>query len=76
MNTERGIAQFVVPTVFGALAIILVILRLICRPRSRPSLGCDDYMIVVALVSSSHITPPTAEKLIAYRFSFYARLGQ
>lgn len=76
MDTERGIAQLVVPTVFGALAIILVILRLTCRPNSKPSLGFDDYMIVVALVFSSDITPPTAEKLIAYRFSFSARLQQ
>lgn len=74
MDTERGITQLVVPTVFGALAIILVILRLICRPLSKPSLGLDDYMIVAALVFSSGITTPTTEKLTAHRFPFYARL--
>lgn len=63
MAPEGGIAQLVVSTVFGAMAIILVILRLICRPPSKPSLGIDDYMIVVALVFGLDITPPTAEKL-------------
>lgn len=59
MDSERGIAQLVVPTVFGALAIILVILRLFYRPLSKPYLGSDDYMILVALVFRSDIAPPT-----------------
>lgn len=74
MDSEQGIAQLVIPTVFGALAIILVILRLICRPLSKLSLKFDDYMIVIALVFRSDITPPTAEKLTAHRFPSYARL--
>lgn len=74
MDSERAIAQLVVPIVFGAVAIVLVILRLICRPLSKPSLGFDDYMIVIALVLRSDIAPSTTEKLIAHRFSYYARL--
>lgn len=74
MAPERGIAQLVVSTVFGAIAFILVGLRLICRPLSKPSLGTDDYMIVVALVFGLDIIPPTAEKLTSGRFPSYARL--
>lgn len=66
MDSERGIAQLVVPTVFGALAIILVILRLLCRPLSKPSLGFDDYMIVISLVFRSDITSTTTEKLTTH----------
>lgn len=73
MAPEGGIAQLVVSTVFGAMAIIIVILRLICRPPSKPSLGSDDYMIVVALVFGLDITPPTAEKLTSRRLPTYAR---
>lgn len=67
MDSERGIAQLVVPTVFGALAIILVILRLLYRPLSKPYLGSDDYMILVALVFRSDIAPPTTEKLTTHK---------
>lgn len=74
MDTERDIAQLVVPVVFGVLAIILVILRLICRPLSKPSLGFDDYIIVIALVFRSNITPQTTEKLTTHIFPCYARL--
>lgn len=61
MDSERGIAQFVVLTVFGAFATFLVILRLLCRPLSKPSLGLADNMIVVVLVFRSDITPQTAK---------------
>lgn len=61
MDSERGIAQLVVLTVFGAFATFLVTLRLLYRPLSKPSLGFDDYMIVIALVFRSDITPQTAK---------------
>ena len=42
----------VLNTVFLTLSILAVILRLVARRRQQSALGADDFLIILALVSS------------------------
>ena len=50
MKDDGGMAQLVIAVLFGTLAVIAVVLRIISRRLSRVRLGMTDYMITLALV--------------------------
>lgn len=50
MDRNGGVVQLVVAIVFGTLAIIAVVLRVVSRRLSNVYLQVNDYMIILALV--------------------------
>lgn len=63
MERNGGMAQLVVAVVFGSLAIVAVVLRIISRRLSRVYLQTNDYMIIFALVEQLRFfsTRPNAD---------------
>ena len=54
-DNDRGVELLVITVIFLALATLAVIFRFVSRRMKRVGLAADDYMIIVALVSCSHI---------------------
>jgi len=52
LRRDPGVTQLVVTVIFTLLAIIAVVLRLASRRLSKVKIQLDDYIIIVALVSS------------------------
>ncbi|KAL8734369.1 MAG: hypothetical protein Q9166_001567 [cf. Caloplaca sp. 2 TL-2023] len=53
LDGNSGVAQLVVAIIFGTLATISVVLRIVSRRLSRVSLSMNDYMIIIALLPLS-----------------------
>ncbi|KAI4243954.1 MAG: hypothetical protein L6R40_003164 [Gallowayella cf. fulva] len=53
LNGDPGVAQLVVAVIFGILATVSVILRVVARHLSRVYLSLNDYMILIALGATS-----------------------
>lgn len=53
LNEDPGIAQLAVALIFGLLALLAVILRVLSRRLSKIRLAMNDYMIFLGLVRPS-----------------------